>query len=181
MKRFLFNLTLGLAALAGPSAAQQTSVRDQFFWLSQMNKATAVINTDEGLLDKSLAAIVTAGITKVINDGNQPGAKRPATVITFEPLLIQAAGPEITLLHAGRSSQDMHATFRAAILRDDLLNLADQLNKTAGSLVKLAGKHASTIVPTYTNGVAAQPNSLGHTLLGHAAGLERDAQRIREA
>lgn len=181
MKRFLFNLTLGLAALAGPSAAQQTSVRDEFFWLSQMNKATAVINTDEGLLDKSLAAIVTAGITKVINDGNQPGAKRPATVITFEPLLIQAAGPEITLLHAGRSSQDMHATFRAAILRDDLLNLADQLNKTAGSLVKLAGKHANTIVPTYTNGVAAQPNSLGHTLLGHAAGLERDAQRIREA
>ena len=29
--------------------------------------------------------------------------------------------------------------------------------------------------------MAAQPNSLGHTLLGHAAGLERDAQRIREA
>ena len=29
--------------------------------------------------------------------------------------------------------------------------------------------------------MAAQPNSLGHYLLGHAAGLERDAQRIREA
>jgi argininosuccinate lyase len=75
----------------------------------------------------------------------------------------------------------MHATYRAASLRDDLLNLADQLNRTTGSLVRLAEKHTATIVPNYTNGVAAQPNSYAHYLLGHAAGLERDAQRIREA
>jgi argininosuccinate lyase len=42
--------------------------------------------------------------------GAQPGGKRPTLVITFEPLLIEAAGVEATLLHAGRSSQDMHAT-----------------------------------------------------------------------
>ena len=59
--------------------------------------------------------------------------------------MIAAAGPQVTLLHAGRSSQDMHATYRAAILRDDMLNLADQLNQTAGSLVKLAQKHVNTI------------------------------------
>jgi len=176
-----FTVALSLCIASGHGAAQQAPLRDEFFWLGQMNKATAVINTDEGLLDKSLTARVTAGITKVLKDGSQPGGKRPSSVITFEPLLIEAAGPEITLLHAGRSSQDMHATYRAAILRDDLLNLADQLNKTAGSLVKLAEKHAGTIVPNYTNGVAAQPNSFGHYLLGHAAGLERDAQRIREA
>jgi argininosuccinate lyase len=48
-------------------------------------------------------------------------------------------------------------------------------------MVALAEKHADTIVPNYTNGVAAQPNSYGHYLLGHAAGLDRDAQRMREA
>ncbi len=172
-------VALALAAIQGN--AQQAPTRDEFFWLGQMNKATAVINTEEGLLDRSLTPQVTAGIRKVLKDASLPGAKRPASVITFEPLLIEAAGPEITLLHAGRSSQDMHATYRAAILRDDLLNLAEQLNKTATALVKLAEKHAGTIVPNYTNGVAAQPNSFGHYLLGHAAGLERDAQRIREA
>src|SRR4029077_330463 len=109
-----------------------------------------------------------------------PGARRPSSVITFEPLLIEAAGAEVTLLHAGRSSPDMHATYRAAILRDDMLNLADQLNATSASLVKLAERHVGTVVPNYTNGVAAQPNSFGHCLLGHAAGFERDAQRIRE-
>src|SRR5690606_2945084 len=65
--------------------------------------------------------------------------------------------------------------------REDLLKLAEQLHKTSTSLVDLAERHAGTIVPNYTNGVAAQPNSYGHYLLGHAAGLQRDAQRIREA
>ncbi|MEP7057388.1 MAG: argininosuccinate lyase, partial [Caldimonas sp.] len=161
--------------------AQTATGRDEFFWLGEINKATAVINTDEGLLDKTIAPRIAAGVAKVIRDGNLAGGKRPSSVITFEPLLIAAAGSEVTLLHAGRSSQDMHATYRAAILRDDLLRLAEQLNRTAGSLVGLAEKHVDTIVPNYTNGVAAQPNSYGHYLLGHAAGLERDAQRIREA
>ncbi len=163
------------------SAYAGDSQRDEFFWLGEMNKASLVINTDEGLIEKAAAPIFAQGIEKVITAGNQEGAKRPSTVITFEPLMIEAAGPEITLLHAGRSSQDMHATYRAAILRDDLLKLAQQLHKTSATLVALSERHKDTIVPNYTNGVAAQPNSYGHYLLGHAAGLQRDAQRIHEA
>ncbi|MBT9597897.1 MAG: argininosuccinate lyase [Vitreoscilla sp.] len=178
--RLVLSLALVAGAWAQPALSQTAAPRDEFYWLGQINKASAVINSEEGLLDKALTPRVAAGIAKVLQDGNLPGGKRPSSVITFEPLLIQAAGQEVTLIHAGRSSQDMHATYRAAILRDDLLNLADQLNKTAGSLVKLAGKHVDTIVPNYTNGVAAQPNSYGHYLLGHAAGLDRDAQRLRE-
>ncbi|KQR73621.1 argininosuccinate lyase [Burkholderia sp. Leaf177] len=166
---------------AAPAFAQQNPPHDEFFWLGEINKATVVINTDEGLLDKSMAPRLAAGVAKVIADGNQPGAKRPKTVITFEPLLIKAAGEDITLLHAGRSSQDMHATYRSAILRDDLLDLADQLNQTTATIVRLADKYKATVVPNYTNGVAAQPNSYGHYLLGYVAGLDRDAQRIREA
>nr|WP_314626648.1 argininosuccinate lyase [uncultured Noviherbaspirillum sp.] len=174
-------IAFAIAVQFSPASAQQAPNRDEFFWLGEINKATTVINTDEGLLDRAIAPRAAAGIAKVLKDGSQPGGKRPSTVITFEPLLIEAAGPEVTLLHAGRSSQDMHATYRAAILRDGMLNLADQLNKTATTLVNMAEKHAGTIVPNYTNGVAAQPNSYGHYLLGHAAGLDRDAQRIREA
>jgi len=74
----------------------------------------------------------------------------------------------------------MLATVRSAILRDNLLDLADALNKTTATMVRLADKHRATIVPNYTNGVAAQPNSYGHYLLGFASGLDRDAQRIRE-
>jgi argininosuccinate lyase len=180
VKLLIATLALAASLCAGSAfAAQQT--RDEFFWLGEINKASAVINTDEGLLDRALAPRIAAGVAQVIKQGNEPGGKRPATVISFEPLMIAAAGEDVTLLHAGRSSQDMHATYRAAILRDDMLNLAEALNKTAGTLVDLAAKHVDTVVPNYTNGVAAQPNSYGHYLLGHAAGLERDAQRIRQA
>jgi argininosuccinate lyase len=171
----------GAASADNARPAAKTPKRDQFFWLGEINKASAVINTDEGLLDKSMAPRVAAAVAKVIQDGDEPGGKRPSSVITFEPLLIKAGGMDVTLLHAGRSSQDMHATYRAAILRDKLLELADQLNATSTTLVNLAARHVDTIVPNYTNGVAAQPNSYGHYLLGHAAGLERDAERIRQA
>jgi len=169
-----------LSACALPALAQPAPLRDEFFWLGEINKATAVINTDEGLLERGMAPRIAAGLDTVLRAGAQPGGRRPSTVITFEPLLIQAAGVEATLLHAGRSSQDMHATYRAAIIRDDLLALADQLNRTTATLLRLARQHEGTIVPNYTNGVAAQPNSFGHYLLGHAAGLQRDADRIRE-
>lgn len=161
-------------------AQDEDAKRDEFFWLGQMNKATAVINSEEGLLDKEITPEIAAAIKKVIEDGDKPDAERPSAVIRFEPLLIDAGGIEVTLLHAGRSSQDMHATFRSAIQRDKLLELAEQLNTTSTTLVDLAAEHVDTIVPNYTNGVAAQPNSYAHYLLGHAAGLGRDAERIRQ-
>ena len=154
--------------------------RDEFFWLGEINKASAVINTDEGLLDRALAPRVAAGLRQVLEAGNRPGGQRPSLVITFEPLLIQAAGMEATLLHAGRSSQDMLATARIAIIRDEVLVLAEQLRRTTATMVQLAETHRETIVPNYTNGVAAQPNSYGHYLLGHVAGLQRDAERLRQ-
>ena len=76
------------ATLELPAIAQQKAdTRDEFFWLGQINKATAVINTDEGLLDKAIAPRIAAGVAKVIEEGNKPGGERPNTVITFEPLL----------------------------------------------------------------------------------------------
>jgi argininosuccinate lyase len=178
---FAFGLLAALLAANAFAQKAPPTPRDQFFWLGEINKASAVINTEEGLLDKTKTPKIAAAIVKVMEDGAKPGAFRPHRVTEFEPLLIREAGQDASLLHAGRSSQDMFATYRAAIMRDNLLELADQLNKATESLVKLAGEHAQTIVPAYTNGVQAQPTSLGHSLLGHAAGFERDAQRIRQA
>lgn len=168
-----------LAALQ--ASAQPSPRRDEFFWLGEINKASLVINSEQGLLDPALAPRIAAGLAAVLKAGDEPGGKRPNLVITFEPLLIQAAGVDATLLHAGRSSQDMLATVRAAMLRDGLLRVAEQLRRVMGTVLEVAERHRETIVPNYTNGVAAQPNSYGHYLLGFMAGLDRDAQRLREA
>lgn len=173
--------TLIAGAINAPLGAQTPPRQDEFYWIGQINKASTIINSEEGLLDPDLAPRIAAGLESMLKAAERPGAKRPTLVITFEPLLIEAAGVEATLLHAGRSSQDMLATVRAAILRDELLRLAGQLRRLTATMVALAETHAGTVVPNYTNGVAAQPNSYGHYLLGHVAGLERDAQRLQEA
>ncbi|MGE4439758.1 MAG: argininosuccinate lyase, partial [Achromobacter sp.] len=47
-------LSLGAhAASAQQAPAAAKPPHDPFFWLGEINKATAVINTDQGLLDKS--------------------------------------------------------------------------------------------------------------------------------
>lgn len=154
--------------------------RDRFYWLNQINKASTVINIDEKLLSQELGTRIAHGIAKVLDDGSRSEGARPGKVITLEPLLIKAAGIDATRLHVGRSSQDMHATATIATLKEETLHLAGQLHRTAGRLVRMSEEHAQTLVPNYTNGVAAQPNAYGHYLLGHAAGLARDAERLRE-
>ena len=170
-----------MALVCAPSAFAQSVQRDDFYWLGQINKASAVINQDEGLLDKAVAPKIARGLKQVLDAGDAPKGKRPSLVITFEPLLIEAAGVEATWLHAGRSSQDMLTTVRSAIQRDELLRLAHELRQVRLNLLRLAELHKDMVVPNYTNGVAAQPNSYGHYLLGHLAGLDRDAQRLHEA
>ncbi|MBP2638936.1 MAG: argininosuccinate lyase, partial [Firmicutes bacterium] len=155
-------------------------LHDNFFWIGQINKASAIINSEEGLIDKSQAEKFARGIEQVLEEGAKRGGERPELVIAFEPLLIKAAGDEITMLHAGRSSQDMLFTCSIAMMREDILALADSLNSVSGTLVKLAEQHRETIVPSYTNGVAAQATSYGHYLLAYAAGFERDMQRLQQ-
>ena len=89
MKKF----ALGLLAAACASALWASdTVRDEFFWLGEMNKATTVINTDEKLLDKAVVKKVAHGLQTVIANGNKQGGPRPKEVIKFEPFLIKEAG-----------------------------------------------------------------------------------------
>ena len=161
-------------------AADNSTKRDEFFWLSEINKASLVINTDEGLLPKSVAGKIANGLQTVINNGNKENGARPNRVIAFEPYLIKEVGMDATMLHVGRSSQDMHATYYSAIMRDNVLAVSLKLADIMQTLNDMAKANTKTIVPNYTNGVAAQPNSYAHYLQGFLASFKRDAQRLEE-
>lgn len=154
--------------------------RDEFYWLSEINKATFLVNSSEGLLDRSRAADWARAQRRVIDKGNTPGNARPKMYVRYEPLLVAEAGIDVTLIHAGRSSQDMHATFQRAILRDATVRVARALVCVRKALLKLARDNRETLAPCYTNGVAAQPNKLAHAWLGHLEGFRRDFEGIRE-
>lgn len=73
----------------------------------------------------------------------------------------------------------MLTTVSLAMQREQLLELAVALNEMQRSLLNLAEKQQKTILPNYTNGVAAQQNSFAHYLLAYNAAFDRDMQRLQ--
>lgn len=75
------------------------TVRDEFFWLGEINKATLVINSRQGLLPMPIAKEAAKALREVLADGDADPTKRAKTYITFEPLMLKKADPVITLMH----------------------------------------------------------------------------------
>src|SRR3569832_756189 len=120
------------------------------------------------------------GVAATIDQAGKPGGKRPSDVLQIEKIITDSIGPDASLIHTGRSRQDMYATYRMAKLRNEVLDFSDALDGLRERLLATAAKNVETIVPAYTNGVQAQPISYAHYLLGYEASFERDAQRIHE-
>lgn len=154
--------------------------QDEFFWLCTINRATVVVGLQNGQFDRSFAEKAAHGISAVEILGAKDPTKRVKSYIAWEPLFIETAGPEVTAIHAGRSSQDILSTQRCALLRTQLLDFENGLDDVINDLLTLADKHRNTIVPSYTNGVAAQPTTYAHTLLGVVQSLLRVRERAAQ-
>jgi argininosuccinate lyase len=166
------------AALAAPS---QAAPRDRFFWLSQINKASAVMIVERGIVPKPLGARIFDAINKVDAAGEASGAARSGDYLVVEKDLMAAGGPDISRLHSGRSRQDIGSTTQRLITRDDFLAAFEKLNGMREALLALAAQAPNAILPAYTWGVQAQPVTLGHYISAYANALDRQAVRMREA
>jgi argininosuccinate lyase len=167
------------ATVEKPKAKGNPS-EDQFAWLNRINKASIVMLTEEGIVTPELGRKIAGGVRYAIDQGEQANGKRPTDVLQLEQIMTDRIGPEASLIHSGRSRQDMLATYRLATLRTDVLAMDEGLNATRQRLLDLADKHIDTLVPAYTNGVQAMPISYAHYLLAFEAAFERDGQRIHE-
>ncbi|WP_295234436.1 lyase family protein [Veillonella sp.] len=158
--------------------AVEANTEDVFFWLGEINKASLVINVRIGLLDVESAKAFAKGLQQVLGKGDTTQT-RAQSVVDFEALWVQQSGAEVSRIHAGRSSQDMLTTANMAMLRTGLLALGKELGTLTKVLLELANEHKETIVPAYTNGVAAQPTSYGHYLHAFFEGFSRDLDRLQ--
>ena len=174
------------AANSGPTTGEaSTSARDQaedqFYWINKINKASAVMLVEEKILPLELGQKIAKGVQHTLDQASTPQGKRPSDVLQIEKIITDAVGPDASLIHAGRSRQDMYATFRLAKLRNQSLDYADALLRLRARTLGIAAQHVNTYVPAYTNGVQAQPISYAHYLLAFDASFQRDAQRLRQA
>ncbi len=168
---------IGVFAMIVPGAAQQ---RDPFYWLGEINKASAVMVVETGIVPKPLGGKIAVAVRRVIADGDLPGATRSGNYLIVEDALIKIGGPDVTRLHSGRSRQDIGATIQRLAMREDLLKTFAKLNEARAALLAIADKYPNAIIPAYTWGVQAQPITLGHYLTAYASALGRDAERIRQ-
>src|SRR5690606_18961254 len=171
-------------AIAKPVSSKATSKNDekedQFYWIGKINKASAVMLTEEKIVDPEMGTKLASGVAYSLAQSEKPDGKRPKDVLQIEKIITDEIGPDASLIHTGRSRQDMYATYRMAKLRNQVLDYSDALNKLRTALLAAAAKNVNTIVPAYTNGVQAMPISYAHYLLAYEASFARDAQRIHE-
>jgi argininosuccinate lyase len=169
-----------IGATVEKSKARGSNTESQFSWLNRINKASIVMLTEEGIVKPEMGQKIATGVRFAIDQADQPNGKRPTDVLQLEAIMTDKIGPEASLIHSGRSRQDMLATYRLAKLRSDVLAYSEALNATRKRLLDLADKNIDTLIPAYTNGVQAMPITYAHYLLAYEAAFDRDGQRIRE-
>jgi argininosuccinate lyase len=167
-------------ASRGNTTSPVDQAENQFYWMNKINKASVVMMVEEKILPLETGRLIAKGVAFTIDQAGKPGGKSPSDVIQIEDIITSHVGPDASLIHAGRSRQDMYATFRAAQLRNQVLDFYDALSSLRDRVLITAARHIHTVVPAYTNGVQAQPISYAHYLLAFEASFARDAQRIRE-
>lgn len=153
--------------------------------LSEINWASLSMLASTGILDGDVCARLASAMHKTDADADAAaqGVASPASAdyLEHEERLEALAGPDASLLHLGRSRQDIAATISRMNLRLDALSAHALLLAARGEFVELAARHVRTLVPTYTHGVQAQPTTFAHYLLAFADAFGRQLLRIERA
>ncbi|MFM7255831.1 MAG: lyase family protein [Betaproteobacteria bacterium] len=166
--------------LSRVNTSRVAELQDYSYWIGRINMASTVMLTEQGIIPAVLAPRIAEGVAFAINEGVKPKGRRPSDVLQVERIIEERSGPEATLIHTGRSRQDILATTRTASLRTAVLDLSESLLDFRTTLIRLAQQHTETIIPSYTNGVQAQPLSYAHYLHAFAESFARDSHRIRD-
>lgn len=180
-------LGMHMGRVPAPSAAEdavaesgERATFDTEDWLQLINRASIVANVEAGLLDRENAGKLARALDDMRREGEKPGAKRAELYITFEPELLRRAGMAASVLHVGRSSQDILATANAGLNLERLVKILAALSEVRRALLELAERERETVVPAYTNGVQAQPTLYSHYLLAQISVFGRDVERAFE-
>ncbi|MBS1715482.1 MAG: argininosuccinate lyase [Armatimonadetes bacterium] len=95
-----------------------------------------------------------------------------------EALLEEAVGETAKRLHAGRSRNDQIVTMTKLWLRKRCHETVASIHEAQGTLLRLAKRHRSALMPGYTHQQPAQPVTLGYLLLAYFWMLQRDKVRF---
>jgi argininosuccinate lyase len=136
-----------------------------------------------GVLKKAERAAIVDGLEK-IGDEIQRGAFEWKPELEDVHMNIESAlterAPAGAKLHTARSRNDQVALDIRMWLRDEILEVIEEIKALQRALVDLADKNSDVLIPGYTHMQRAQPVFLAHHLLAYCEMLQRDRGRMED-
>jgi len=100
--------------------------------------------------------------------------------MNIEASLIAKTGAAGAKLHTARSRNDQVALDLRLYLRDEIEGIISLIRQFQQTLIKVAQKHISALMPGYTHLQRAQPVLLSHHLLAYVEMFQRDTERLQD-
>ena len=142
---------------------------------SMMLNSIGILNDDE--LQKILSALEE--VKKKINSGKIEWKDSLEDIhMHIEHELIELIGDTAKKIHTGRSRNDQVATDIRLYVRDEIINVHENIIILQKSLIKLADKYSGSIIPGFTHLQIAQPVTFGFIMMAWFFMLERDKSRF---
>tara|TARA_Y100001970_G_scaffold17819_1_gene20020 strand:+ start:20 stop:1402 length:1383 start_codon:yes stop_codon:yes gene_type:complete len=120
-------------------------------------------------------------ILRNINAGKISFKKQHEDIhMNIESLLFKQIGKTAGKLHTGRSRNDQVVTDFKLWIRNNSISLDNHLKNLQRTLINIAKKNTSTVMPGYTHLQVAQPISLAHHCLAYVEMIGRDRLRLND-
>jgi len=172
-----------------PLAAEYTSSMKSdpriFYQVVQINIAHTMMLADRGIIPTKDASAILKSLLEL--HGKKVGELELSPDLedinmAVEKFVSDATGEEVGgKMHTAKSRNDQVATAIKMALREELVELEENLLGLVKSLLELADKNMNTIMPGYTHSQVAQPTTFAHWLVAHAFAFLRDAGRLEAA
>ncbi len=142
-----------------------------------LRHAKVLTNEEADEIQKGLQIILEKGL----HDDNFFADSSAEDIHSFiESHLVEIVGDTGRKLHTGRSRNDQVATALRLWLREKIDELAINVRDTQKSLLNLAEKHQTAVLPGYTHLQRAQPILFAHWCLAYFEMFKRDMARLVE-
>lgn len=137
-----------------------------------------------GIIDRSESEKIIAGLKEILADiesGRLQFDPNAEDIHMFnEAELTARIGDAGKRLHTARSRNDQVALDLRMYLKDEIKEIEKLVKELIETLIKLAEKNLTTVMPGYTHLQRAQPITFAHHLTAYAQMLLRDLGRLED-
>ena len=95
------SLVAGMSFLSFAQASAQ-EVRDGFYWLDRLNRASLVMLSEQKILTGEQADNIAKALDQLYEEGKKPEFKRTTSYSSVERTSLESVGPEVSRTHTGR-------------------------------------------------------------------------------